>query len=104
VEQPGRHSAPADSRSGQPVDDEPGWRYGEAARQAKAWHTGESGAEPSRPEPVMAPPPEPGARHRSSDPSADPDAPHTGGQSVADLLARLQASPAGEGRRRRREE
>ena len=37
-------------------------------------------------------------RHRSSD-----DA-ETGGQSVADLLARLQAAPSGGGRRRRRDE
>jgi hypothetical protein len=39
-----------------------------------------------------------GSRHRSSD-----DA-ETGGQSVADLLARLQATPSGGGRRRRRED
>jgi hypothetical protein len=53
-------------------------------------------AEPSAPEP---PEPEPtGRRHRSTD---DPE---TGGQSVAELLARLQATPSGGGRRRRREE
>lgn len=49
-------------------------------------------------------PPEPAARHRNVDSSSDPDALHTGGQSVADLLARLHASPAGAARRRRREE
>jgi hypothetical protein len=37
-------------------------------------------------------------RHRSSDDEA------TGGQSVAELLARLQATPSGGGRRRRRDE
>lgn len=50
------------------------------------------------PEPTLEPPPaEPEARrHRSAE--------DTGGQSVADLLARLQATPTGGGRRRRREE
>ena len=73
AEQRGRHSAPpeapTDPRSGPPVEDERGWRYGEADQQAGARHSAESGAEPSRPEPVMAPPPEPVARHRSSDPT-----------------------------------
>ncbi|MBX7448348.1 hypothetical protein GR927_10125 [Mycolicibacterium sp. 3033] len=58
----------------------------------------------------------PRGRHSSAsdpDPTAEetPDAPededggaHTGGQSVAELLARLQASPSGGGRRRRRED
>ncbi|MEO3758420.1 DUF6779 domain-containing protein [Mycobacterium sp. B14F4] len=70
-------------------------------------------ADPGRPgapptlaaEPAQPPPrPEPSAgeterrRHRSAD---DAD---TGGQSVADLLARLQATPSPGGRRRRREE
>ncbi len=51
-----------------------------------------------------APPPpvEPGARHRSAEPAPDEDSLPTGGQSVADLLARLQAEPIGGGRRRRR--
>ena len=58
-------------------------------------------AEPEQPpphaEPEPAEPP-PARRHRSSD--DDP----TGGHSVADLLARLQATPSGGGRRRRRDE
>jgi len=49
-------------------------------------------------EPQPAEPPAP-PRHRSAD-----DDPETGGQSVADLLARLQAAPSGGGGRRRREE
>jgi hypothetical protein len=84
-----------------------------------------------RPEPAMQPPPEPAtqrarhsvegsgqpamttpappARHRGSaeeEPRARArDGSHTGGQSVADLLARLQANGAtGGGRRRRRED
>jgi hypothetical protein len=57
-------------------------------------------------EPVMSPPPSappPAARHRTTDP-LDTDAPPSGGQSVAELLARLQTSPSGGGRRRRRED
>jgi hypothetical protein len=63
--------------------------------------------EPAPPPPVTAPPPQPASappppatpRHRSAD-----DAETTGGQSVAELLARLQAAPTGGGRRRRRDE
>jgi hypothetical protein len=51
----------------------------------------------------MSPPPSPGARHRSSD-ALDTDAPPSGGQSVAELLARLQTTPSSGGRRRRRED
>jgi hypothetical protein len=53
--------------------------------------------EPEPPQPASPPPPRP--RHRSAD-----DVETTGGQSVAELLARLQATPTGGGRRRRREE
>jgi hypothetical protein len=65
-------------------------------------------AEPPPP-PHMAPPPvpEPAPRHRGTDPLANgygpEDGPPSGGQSVADLLARLQIDPSGGGRRRRRE-
>ena len=55
--------------------------------------------------PVMSPPPSaplPAARHRSTDPETE--SPPSGGQSVAELLARLQTSPSGGGRRRRRED
>jgi len=62
------------------------------------------------PPPQMAPPPPPDAtpRHRGSDPLAQgvddsADGPPSGGQSVADLLARLQVQPSGGGRRRRRD-
>jgi hypothetical protein len=56
--------------------------------------------EPAAPPPPPEPESEdtPRRRHRSA------DDPQTGGQSVADLLARLQATPTGGGRRRRREE
>jgi hypothetical protein len=62
------------------------------------------------PPPQMAPPPQPEAapRHRGADPLAggsdgSDDAPPSGGQSVADLLARLRVEPSGAGRRRRRD-
>lgn len=54
----------------------------------------------NEPEPPPAPSPPPDVpRHRSADETET-----TGGQSVAELLARLQASPTGGGRRRRRDE
>ncbi|QUR69179.1 DUF6779 domain-containing protein [Mycobacterium spongiae] len=60
-----------------------------------------------------APPPGPAPRHRTLEPAPDDgdsssgshgQEPQTGGQSVADLMARLQAEPSGGGRRRRRED
>ncbi|MGA9360446.1 MAG: hypothetical protein WBW75_21360, partial [Mycobacterium sp.] len=60
--------------------------------------------------PRLAPPPPPPApRHRSADAEAqEPEQSEgrrsqSGGQSVADLLARLQVEPTGGGRRRRRD-
>jgi hypothetical protein len=81
----GRHSAPPES-----VD--PG------RPPAPPTLAAESGGPPPHPEPEPEPSPaQPEARrHRSAE--------DTGGQSVADLLARLQATPTGGGRRRRREE
>jgi hypothetical protein len=53
----------------------------------------------------MSPPPPASARHRSTDPLSEAEEPQSGGQSVADLLARLQTTPSeGGGRRRRRED
>jgi hypothetical protein len=83
----GRHSAPADA-----VD--PGRPH------ARPTLAAESGGPPPHPEPEQPPEPEAaeptGRRHRSME--------DTGGQSVAELLARLHATPTGGGRRRRREE
>jgi hypothetical protein len=83
----GRHSAPPEA-----VD--PG------RPPAPPTLAAESGSPPPHPEPEpepQPPPPQPEARrHRSSE--------DTGGQSVAELLARLQATTTGGGRRRRREE
>ncbi len=62
-----------------------------------------------RPQMAPPPPPEPASRHRGAEPAPDgwedaEDSPRTGGQSVAELLARLQVQPSGGGRRRRRED
>jgi Domain of unknown function (DUF6779) len=124
AERRGRHSSAADlaGQIGEPDDE---WR--EPGRRARARHSAEysdSGiGEPATPAPAMSPPPPPpppppdrepamsppppapppAARHRTTDP-LDTDAPPSGGQSVAELLARLQTSPSGGGRRRRRED
>jgi hypothetical protein len=80
----GRHSAPPEAIDpGRPA--------------APPTLAAESPQPPPHPEPEPAEP-LPSARHRSADEE------QTGGQSVADLLARLQAAPTGGGRRRRREE
>jgi uncharacterized protein DUF6779 len=79
----GRHSAPPDA-----VD--PG------RPPAPPTLAAESGGPPPHPEPEPQPAQEQTRRHRSAE--------DTGGQSVAELLARLQATPTGGGRRRRREE
>jgi hypothetical protein len=59
------------------------------------------------PPPRLAPGPhlEPAPRHLGPDdePDGAAEGPSTGGQSVADLLARLQVQPSGGGRRRRRD-
>ncbi len=64
-------------------------------------------AAPPPPQMAPPPPPEPAPRHRGADFLTDgngpEDGPPSGGQSVADLLARLQVEPSGGGRRRRRE-
>jgi hypothetical protein len=62
-------------------------------------------AAPPPPRLAPAPPPELAPRHRGTDPlveEEDDSAPQTGGQSVADLFARLQVDPGGGGGRRRR--
>ena len=58
----------------------------------------------STPPPEPTPPPAPAAaRHSTGGEAGDEAGPNTAGQSVADLLARLQPVPT-EGRRRRRRE
>lgn len=56
------------------------------------------------PPPRLAPPPTPRHHGAEDDQGSSDTGPQTGGQSVADLLARLQVQPSGGGRRRRRED
>jgi hypothetical protein len=123
VERRGRHSNVAEP-AGQIAGFEAEWRgpgrrarhsaeysnagIGETATPAPAMSPPPPPTPPSPPpppdrEPAMSPPPPPSARHRTTDP-LDTEAPPSGGQSVAELLARLQTSPSGGGRRRRRED
>lgn len=110
AERRGRHSSPGQPVAAQPGEVESGWEFGESDRRARARHSAEAAADTGRtpphgqPAPAMSPPPQPAARHRGADSSSDSEGLHTGGQSVAELLARLQASPSGGGRRRRRED
>jgi hypothetical protein len=81
----GRHSAPPEAA-------DPG------RAPAPPTLAAESAEPPPHTEPEPPEPPFESRRHRVSDEET------TGGQSVADLLARLQAAPSGGGRRRRRDE
>jgi hypothetical protein len=91
----GRHSSPPE-----PVDE-----AGETASARTRHSVPPDALDPGRP----APPPPTLAtpRHRSAEDaeeSEEGDGAHTGGQSVAELLARLQVGSTGGGRRRRRDE
>jgi hypothetical protein len=94
--QPAMQSPPAEARRGRhsapPDVTDPG------RLPAPPTSAAESAGPPPQREPEPQPPPaQPQARrHRSAE--------DTGGQSVAELLARLQATPTGGGRRRRRDE
>jgi hypothetical protein len=127
-ERRGRHSSgPAESSAGQAG--EPGAEWGESGRRARSRHSADfpdpdPGFDGSAtPAPAMSPPPPPpppsapssldkgpamspppSARHRSTDPYSETEEPPSGGQSVAELLARLQTAPSEGGRRRRRED
>jgi hypothetical protein len=74
---------------------------------APPMHRGPSAGAP--PAPRLAPPPSPeqaprhGGDPQQEDPDGTAEGSSTGGQSVADLLARLQVQPSEGGRRRRRE-
>jgi hypothetical protein len=125
-----RHSSPDEPLDGSPVEPEPSPPYSESGRRARSRHAAEypdygvqnfaamneppaapppppPAAAPPPPQMAPPPPPEPAPRHRGADPLSDGDSPDdgppSGGQSVADLLARLQVQPSGGGRRRRRE-
>jgi hypothetical protein len=126
AERRGRHSNAADESLG---GSEPASDWGETGRRARSRHAAdytEADSAGSAPAPAMSPPPAPppppppltpdrgpamspppaaSARHRSTDPLSEAEEPRSGGQSVAELLARLQSTPSeGGGRRRRRED
>ena len=125
-ERRGRHSGTStDPTPGQTP--EPGPDVAESGRRARSRHSADysesaaaapapamSPAPPPPPpppvtshdrDPAMSPPPPASARHRSADDPSEVDEPQSGGQSVAELLARLQTTPSeGGGRRRRRED
>jgi len=82
----GRHSAP-------PEATDPGRR---PTPPTLATESAQPPPQPQPTPPAPAPPTPVQPRHRSAE--------DTGGQSVAELLARLQATPTGGGRRRRRDE
>jgi len=116
----GRHASAAAEQSDQDSD----WR--ESGRRARSRHSvdpsepGSAGSAPAMSPPppprqplppaadrgpVMSSPPPASARHRSTERLSAAEDRQSGGQSVADLLARLQSSPSeGGGRRRRRED
>ena len=123
-----RHSSPDEPVDGSPVEPQP---YSESDRWARSRHSADydSGdnvaamyeppaAPPQPPQAAAAPspprlappaPPEHAPRHRGVEPQSQEsdgstEGPQTGGQSVAELLARLQVQPSGGGRRRRRED
>ena len=128
AERRGRHSTAAEQKPGQTGDPVADWS--ESGRRARSRHSVEisdSGVgvsttpapamsppppppppaptPPTDKDPVMSPPPPLNARHRSTDELPEADDPQSGGQSVAELLARLQTTPGeGGGRRRRRED
>ncbi|BBZ41891.1 DUF6779 domain-containing protein [Mycobacterium conspicuum] len=95
-----RHSSPEVTEGGP---------FGESGRRAHSRHSTEhpdDDGETPPPRLAPAPPPEPAPRHRSIDDESGESGgrrSRSGGQSVADLLARLQVEPTGGGRRRRRD-
>lgn len=96
----GRHAGPGEPAGG-PVNgaDAAAPRDGEGRRRARSRHAADAPGSPDQPVPA-----EPAARHSAGAVPGDEAASTTGGQSVAELLARLQATPSGGRRRRRCEE
>ena len=105
----GRWAAPEPAMSVPPPEPPRG-------RHSAALHATDPGRPAPPPPPTLAttsaqpppPPPSPtepvAPRHRGPDEPQEANGQHGGGQSVAELLARLQAAPTGGGGRRRREE
>ncbi|WP_328361770.1 procyclic acidic repetitive family protein [Mycobacterium sp. NBC_00419] len=109
----GRHWTGPQAPEAQPTPQprpEPAMQPAPEPATPRARHSVEPASSGQAP-PAMStpPPPEPASRHRGDDAEDDqPEGPrgqHTGGQSVAELLARLEANGnKGGGRRRRRED
>ncbi|ORW36908.1 hypothetical protein AWB88_23765 [Mycobacterium paraense] len=119
-----RHYGAGETLDGSPFEHPQPPPYGEPGRRARSRHsaeyrdfgvgnfggTGDPSPPPGSAPAAAAPPPaaEPIPRHRGADslgpgPDGSADGPPSGGQSVAELLARLQVEPSGGGRRRRRD-
>ncbi|BBY05970.1 DUF6779 domain-containing protein [Mycobacterium noviomagense] len=96
----GRHAGRAEPPVRPPGATAASWGNSRRPRHS-AGYEGYGTGSSAPPEPSEPPAPEPPRRRRSLEDS--PEGPSSGGQSVAELLARLQAQPTG-GRRRRREE
>ncbi|WP_370492578.1 DUF6779 domain-containing protein [Mycobacterium sp. pW045] len=98
----GRHAGPGTPADGPVNGAERARRDGEGRRRARSRHSAEPVGSHAQPE--WAPESAPGrsARHSVGAEPGTGAAANTGGQSVAELLARLQATPPPGGRRRRR--
>ncbi|WP_343710315.1 DUF6779 domain-containing protein [Mycobacterium sp.] len=97
AERSGRHASFAEQGPGESGAAR-GPRAGRPGRRARARDGSDSG---TTAQPAMSPPPPAEARHGGAEP--EPAGAHTEGHSVAELLARLQATPSAGGRRRRPE-
>ena len=101
----GRHAGPASPTDGPVNGAETARPDGEGRRRARSRHAAadavDSHTQPAQAEPASASAGT--ARHSAGAEPGPEGAPNTGGQSVAELLARLQPAPT-EGRRRRRRE
>lgn len=109
-----RHSSPQE-RENAPLGGVEGGRHdAEPGRRSYSRHSVESrdhgpaGIATSSPAEPAPPPPEFVSRHRSAEPVVPEGSPaadqQAGGQSVADLMARLRVEPPAGGRRRRRDD
>ncbi|GFG71007.1 DUF6779 domain-containing protein [Mycolicibacter senuensis] len=96
----GRHAGPGAPDDG-PVYGAERARHDGEGRRRRSRHSADPVGSHAQPEPEPAGAPGPATRHSAGAEPGTEAAPNTGGQSVAELLARLQATPT-EGRRRRR--
>ncbi|MEO6795311.1 MAG: DUF6779 domain-containing protein [Mycobacterium sp.] len=109
----GRHAGSSTPADGPATADEPQRHDREGRRRAPSRHSADSPGSHTQQTQVESPAPAPipprppaaaAARHSTDANDGTEAAPSTGGQSVADLLARLQPVPTERRRRRRRED